>query len=364
MTQPMDILDLCRGFMAVFIVISHISTLFFDFDLSTPARIIVVFFMCLSGYGLSCGVAKYYSNGNFDVLRFSLARLKKILIPTIGVLIGIYVLRELFEFLHLSDNNGNISFAKNPIKQLTSVLTLGLYGSISGDEMTQFSSNGALWFLTALIRCYAVFSWVNWVRSKNLAPAIRCAAILFLCFFVYRSFRLHFPSRLVPTLDVYMLCYLSFGLGCLVAKYREFILRFKKEASVFAAFIFVMPMLFIRFGTDTNTEIGLVLQCIIAVAIALVLPILSTVRIKDIGGLRHLEAASYWIYLIHQPINVVFGILYYHFNFTDNSKPVFAVMVLVISVVVAIAIQTFSDHNKMLSKFFKNVTIPAPQNIR
>lgn len=331
----MNVIAAMRGIMALIIVITHVHQLFHPLCSANMARIVVVIFFVMSGYFMASSIQKnIHKNGIFNWHQYVVLRIKKIIFPLFLIIVLSSLLYEIFIFIGFPISYHGIVFMPKIGVQLLSIFTLGLYGNLNPSMAYPF------WFMTALIRCYTVMGILYFVFLSKCPKPVKIFVIFFMIFYIIRSLRIHFLTQDEISYNIYYMGYLCFMFGVSAHYIKDFLLKYRYLLLGFSFLIFCGIYFFLGNWSDENIPIYLFWETIIGLMFSLIIPALQTIRIPYISLLKGLSDISYQIYIIHQPINVIMGIIFYAYLGGDENNDFLMYLPIVgISVLAAIMIK-------------------------
>lgn len=351
----MDVLVASRGGMALIIICTHIQQLFGFHNFDVAARITVILFFVMSGYSMAYSCANNIkNNGSFIWQDFLKKRFVKIIIPLTVVIIICAILSLIFFLFDFPRAIEKIDFTPKIGTQLLSIFSLGLYGTLNASMAFPF------WFITALIRCYVVMGIISFIYFSASSRYIKGIISIFLIFYIFRSLRLHFDDTHKISINMYYMGYICFLCGALAFYSRRILLKLPIIATTFSIYSMIC-VLYSKGWINYNDDVMLIWQIVIGASFSILVPILSNLKIPNNKYISYLSEISYHLYIVHQPINIILGIILYKYlpAYAFNGFHIY-ILVISISIIAASCVSklwTFIKNTNHKSYHSNNIIV-------
>ena len=330
-------IDFLKGIAILAVVLYHLG-------ISKFGYLGVDIFFVISGYLVSLGLVKNFSQDRFSFLGFLNSRLSRlwpglILISAVALTLGWYFMMPIHFKLNCESVVGTITFTNNFVQYIT-----------TGDYWTsanEFKPLMHTWYIGVLMQFYIVFPIIFFIAKRFAKQWLNATfyALTVLCFL---SIALYLSPIMSESQDFYMLPtrFFELGFGGMLA----LVIRGNDNSKSLRTFLFciftLLAFVFI-FGPSVS---AIKLRLTIITAISLVLIGLSnlfafnTVVRKALLPISFLGVASYSIYLSHQ---VFFA--FYRYIVNNIFTPFTYLCVLLGSLIIGILL--YFAFEKPLSQF-------------
>ena len=291
-------LDAVRGISALVVFFGHAGDLWLRGaggsqwlaeSLQQSARYAVVVFFCLSGFAIAMSLHDNMQR-RFSILRYSLARLVRVVPPLMVVLALVWLISVATNVY--GDALGFRPFGTRQHYQMSLIPALGALG------MVPIGINSPLWSLQYEIQLYAIAGLGTWLFVTKDSIHRLAAMVLLIAFFIGTGMAP--PNKF--HLDIRAPYFAAFAFGAL-----GYAGRHTSDAVLVVVGIVAtvgVVLLTILGASPTGAALGILLWnvTILVAAIAATAAVVALSRRDTLSSLRSLGSWSYTLYIVHYPL--------------------------------------------------------------